>query len=77
MLMRYFVTRAVLMPKADYRNQEIFLLHHPSDAMSGQTRKSFHIISEQENIDKIAISKLELKLRNFEKLLFYPTSPKI
>lgn len=65
------------MPKAVYRNQEIFPLHDSSDAMSGQMRKSFHMISEHRNIDKIVISRPELKIINFEKLLFSSTILKI
>lgn len=57
------------MPKAVYRNQEIFPLHHPSDVRSGQMISE--IISEHQNIDKIAISRPELKIINFEKFLFY------
>lgn len=55
MLMWYFVTRALLMPKAVYRNQEILPLHHPSDAISGQMRKSFNINSEHQNIEKMLL----------------------
>lgn len=54
------------MPKAVYRNQELFPLRHYSDAISGQTRKSFQIISEHQNIEKIGISRLELKIIKLE-----------
>lgn len=39
--------------------------------MSGQSRINLHVTSEHQNIDEIAISKPDLKIINFEKLLFH------
>lgn len=59
------------MTKAIYRNQEIFPLHYHSDAISGQTRKSFQIIPEHQSIEKIAISRPELKIKKFDFFSFF------
>lgn len=68
------------MPKAVYRNREIFIFSLLRALINYYVRPigvSLHITSEHQNIDEIAISRPDLKTLNFEKLLFYSTNLKI